>query len=70
MFRGTKLALRRQLGGGRGELIHGRALVHFIKHRAVNHRAAGPDGIVSLPPVKAASVAWDLVERPVVKVGP
>src|SRR6185437_16207886 len=37
---------------------------------AVNHRAAGTDGIVSLPPVKSAAAARNLVERPVVQVGP
>ena len=60
------------LGGdfiaGQSQLVHRRALVHFVKHGPVDHRATREFCVVSLPPVTAAAAARDLVQGPPFKL--
>src|SRR6266699_3830528 len=65
-----KRALNRQFVRGRRQFKHGSAFIHFIEHRAIDHRAAGGNRIVSLTPIKRATVPRDLVERTPIEVVP
>ena len=69
-IQGNKGALDGQFIWSGGQFEHGGAFVHFIKHRAVDHRAAGGDRIIGLAPVESPANARNLVERPRIEVVP